>query len=886
MGKKKNKKQKIETVDSAQKIIDKPILLSETPFYRELDFKLKSAQEKLNINEAEKNNVKQYLDNTHNLYHQIKERALSIKSEILDEPAASSQGYEYGDNVFFDLENNNYLSKNLYLMPECYVDVDGSIRLCQDNGLYIDKKQYSSSRLFLADKTKIDSDLNYISSFEKILDAVVSKINSNNKFTYFCMLPESVDMFNTKLRRCLNTSKGKIISIPKSIAVTYCMLKELNFGDRFCVADLDGLHPVVTQLFIGKDENGEKVILREGFITKHTIKYDYLSFANDYLNSFSKKYDVTFTDDEKNNLVTNKKLMSIFLRKEIISLFRDEGRISVFFDEDIYNKCIKEFSTTNCIFSRCSKAYIVSSIPGLVSGENLVRVEPIDSFKGLEFIRNKLHDDENAIIWKERLPRVSLEVIDDNIGRFKVVDLIEEDNEGQNIRLSVDEEIELPFKGTITLQKGKKEYYLPLDREVYSEDINSAKEAYFCDKSFPLEEDLLVDLVVRYNYMSESPIKLYAIPRTRTLDFTELSNTWVDPHEIKVYSGPIYNGHPKKIEEFYRDDTFTRTTRNLSNFMNGYTRFNEDSWKKNKADDEFHLDYQYIIYNFRSMRSLFDSSNVKTPQFKKLFEQYQTKQFLDTYLELYTEDSSYKDKYSKKDVKKYLSGLQKPMSDMIVASWYYMPKDSTIKSIYSMLATNQKHFDILARLSRCILAKEDDIYNVFDNLSDNLYKEISKAKAKKKSLAEDWNDLASDIRDMSSNCWFNKNWIYNFYYSSKGKECIPGLISAIHDYLVEGVFGHGKKFRDIMEFLVCISRLKSVDPEILNPNRQETKEILYALKNSYNAVEAKVGTEKMVSRLSMSTDQGPLFGYKNYIYMLIMTLSGEGQVDLVGYHDD
>ena len=53
---------------------------------------------------------------------------------------------------------------------------------------------------------------------------------------------------------------------------------------------------------------------------------------------------------------------------------------------------------------------------------------------------------------------VSLEVIDESIGRFKTINLIEEDNEGQNIRLSVDEEIELPFKGTITLQKGKKEY--------------------------------------------------------------------------------------------------------------------------------------------------------------------------------------------------------------------------------------------------------------------------------------------------------------------------------------------------------------------------------------------------------------------------------------------
>lgn len=886
MGKKKNKKEQIKKTDFVQETIDNKTPLSETPFYKELDFKLKSAQEKLEISKEEKDTVKQYLDNTPNLYHQIKEKAFSIQRTILNKTFHSSTESEYVDNVLFDLENNYFLSGNIYSMPECYIDADENIRLCQNNGLYINKKQYSSSSLFLTEKAKIDSDSNYISSFEKMLDSIVSKIDSNNKFSFFCMLPESVDMFNTKLRRCLNTSKGKIISIPKSIAITYCMLKELNFGDRFCVVDLDGLHPVITQLFIGKDENGEKVILREGFITKHNIKYSYISFAHYYLQCFSKKYDVTFSDNELNNLVTNKEIMKIFLEKTTISLFRDDGRIEVFFDEEIYNECMMKFTTINCIFQRCDKAIIVSSIPGLISGENLVQFNPIDSFNGLKIIRGILQLNESAVIWKERLPRVSLEVIDDKIGRFKIVNLIEENNEGQNIRLSVDEEIELPFKGTITLQKGKKEYYLPLDREVYSEDINSAKEAYFNDKSFPLKEDIPVDLVVKYNYMSESPLKLYAIPKIKDVEFTELTNTWVDPHEIKVYSGPIYNGHPKKIEEFLYNDTFIRTTGNLINFMNGYTSFDKDSWKINKADDEFHLDYKYVINSFRSIRSLFDSSNVKSPQFKKLFEQYQTKQFLDTYLELYTKKATYENKYNKKDVKKYLAGLQKPISDMIVASWYFDPQDSTFNSIYSMLATNQKHFDILARLSRCILTKDDDIYNVFDNLSENLFEDISKAKEKKKSIAEDWSDLASDIRDMSSNCWFNKNWIYNFYKSSKGKDCISGLISSIHDYLVEGIFGHGKKFRDIMEFLVCVSRLKSVDSGILNPNNQETKDILYELKKSYNAVEAKVGAEKMVSRLSISTDQGSLFGYKNYIYMLIMTLSGEGQVDLVGYHDD
>ena len=85
---------------------------------------------------------------------------------------------------------------------------------------------------------------------------------------------------------------------------------------------------------------------------------------------------------------------------------------------------------------------------------------------------------------------------------------------------------------------------------------------------------------------------------------------------------------------------------------------------------------------------------------------------------------------------------------------------------------------------------------------------------------------------------------------------------------------------------MCISRLKDLDNNILNPNEEKTKEILNILKNSYDDFVNKLGTDKMVSRLITKVDQGPLFGYPNYIYMLIMTLSGEGQVDLVGYHDE
>lgn len=889
MGKRKNKNKL--NIDKT-KVIENSLASSKlkeekqetSKYFIELNSNIKTTQDKLDAKNSIKNDVKAYLNEDHMLYENIKENAFNIQKNVLNYSRKPINVEEKSEYIFFDFENNSYLANDVHIMSECYLSDSGNIHLCKQNGLYIGKEHYSSSSLFLADKKQINSNRNYISSFGRILDSIVSNTESNKKYPYFCMLPETIDVFNTKVRSCLNTSKGKIISIPKSIAITYFFLDELAYGDRYCVVDLDGIHPVATQLSIGKDENGNKVILREGFFKKYDIKYTYLKFASEYIRRYELKYSIIFLESEKISLINNKKLAKLFKSKETIYLFRNDGRVDVIFDKDIYEKCFKEYLTTNCLFPNCTRTYVVSELQGLVKGDTIFEVDNSVSFKGLKLIRKKLLNDENAIIWKERLPKISLEVIDDTVGRFKIVNLVDENSEGQDIRLSVDEEIELPFRGTITLQKGKKDYYLPLEREIYSEDVNGAKEAHFKDKSFPLERDIPVELIVKYNYMSETPIKLYARPKTKICEFQEISNTWVDPHEIEVYSGPIYNGHEKGIVQLKSDDIFSRIYKNFDRFLSGYTRFNETSWVNDPTGERFHKDYIGFIWSYRQIRMLFDSENVKEDLFKKLYNQYNLNRFFEKYVELL--DNADSTNYDREDVKKYLKGIRRPVSDFVVACWYFDRDNKNVKRVYKYIASQKDEVESLCRLSRCINNLQDDIYDIYDNLSEQIYEEILKSKSKGIGFASKHASITSYVRGLSSNCWFNKDWIFNFYNSSKGKECILEIINFTYDFLSGGDYGRTKKFRDILEFLVCISRLREIDQTILNPNDEKTKEILFILKNSYLDFEKSLGQEKLVSRLITNTSQGPLFGYPNYIYMLIMTLSGEGQVNLVGYHDE
>lgn len=100
------------------------------------------------------------------------------------------------------------------------------------------------------------------------------------------------------------------------------------------------------------------------------------------------------------------------------------------------------------------------------------------------------------------------------------------------------------------------------------------------------------------------------------------------------------------------------------------------------------------------------------------------------------------------------------------------------------------------------------------------------------------------------------------------------------------------------EISKLIDRLEHYEGKALNMKKAQKMVRLselakWLLDNSMDVVAIDVErihpsheADKLVSRLEMRQDQGPLHGYPNYIYMLIMVLSGEGQVDLVGYRDE
>lgn len=863
-----------------------------------LQNKIDSIDEQLIEKEIEKNEIDSYLQKDHKLptlfsdmidftHLEVLGRDDLMDNDSIDEPMEV-------EALYFDFENNCFDDGQIQTLPYCYLSNKKGLIMCENNGVYVDKKYFSVAKLFLANKEQL-KDLNYFHVFDKIIDFTLHQYSVSSKISTFCMIPESIDAFNTRLRKM----QRNMISVPKSVAILYNYLDDLEENEKYYVIDLDGKTPVVTRLSIEQN----KMIIREGLVPYLDIKYTCVNFYREYLKQFAIKYRVKFTDNEEDRLVNNKELSIIFQKKSTkILIFQKEQAIILFFDKDIYNQCINRFFKRQLKDSKISKTFVSSSFLDNNCRFGTKKVTPKIAFLGLKKIREVLKNDPNAVVWKEGLPKISLEVIDENKEIFTYLDLIGE-NSYQNIRLiSVNDIITLPFEKTIILKKGQQKVYLPLQREIFSEDINSEKEAYFYidEKNFPIERDLKVDLSVTYNYLSSSPITLSIKTHDKEASPQfQVSNTWEEPHLIEKISPPIYQERKQVIiQDDWLERCINSTYEAINMFINGKIVMKplDRKFKENKVGMEYHIDYEFLIFKYKQIRELFDSRNVGNKSFKKIY----CKANVDIlWNEMWNAIEAYDNNkldYGEYGLKTYFRGILIAMSDMIVSSYYlakrYFFNCDNISRIYQYLS-EKDNFEILSKLSRCILRKEDDVYGVFEKITKYLFdkvqqlKELKELKYKSKSYEykDKYNEIIRCIRNLSSNCWFNEEWIFNFYNTQNGPVLVKEIINIIANYLNDKEnYGESKKYRDLLEFLVCLSRLNVKEPSILNPNNSQTKKILKQLKYDFLEYEKKMSSSNLQSRLEIEQDK--LQGYPNYIYILIMALSGEEQVNLMGYRDD
>lgn len=250
----------------------------------------------------------------------------------------------------------------------------------------------------------------------------------------------------------------------------YCSSRELNFEENV----REGLvrTGAVKRLLLGDDY--ANFFVDEGSVLHlYQLEYDseILSQCIDDWLSAAKKFWKSirnrFGDERRTNHIM---LLSDVVTDSFIQLKRDDDLYHIFEDEpdvDIY---------------QCGESQILGG--ALVYKERLNRHLPT---------------------WTEYLPKLSLEVIKD--GNYAELELIGDDVSfdvmGDDNEHLVDEKL--------ILKAGEKEFSFPLRKQDISRKATTI-DAYITDKSFPLNHDVIVSLLVRYRYGFDNSFELTLCP--------------------------------------------------------------------------------------------------------------------------------------------------------------------------------------------------------------------------------------------------------------------------------------------------------------------------------------------------------------------------------------
>lgn len=419
-------------------------------------------------------------------------------------------------------------------------------------------------------------------------------------------VPDSIDEFSQKnMKRLLRVNFDNAFPIWRSVAGTTSSRSNLSLDNESKILVIDCNGDTTTTVLL-KPIYNHKV---GDYIFERYAPYDcndennpinQLSFSENYLLEYLKKYNLTINDHDKENILKLGFIENILSTKtDVIHRITENNTdiyIKICYDPEIHNiiynkfvsrfkeyiKSLKDSTNLNGITQLILisdhlelKYNLKSFIESEFKFSQNILIQNSDVVDGLIELKNRLLN--NLPTWYEHLPDLSLEVIKDfhydklNLIKNKSVENIM----GKEQLFEVDE--------ILTLEAAKKEYKFPLLKTTAGK-TNTEFNAVIKDKSFPLKENLDVKLTVKYIYGNDNSYELLIEPLDKNQAvFKMLTAEWIEeiesasynpyPHfadvvltekdtaQLEAYIGKLERLFERKFIYFYieeRDLTYTR----------------------------------------------------------------------------------------------------------------------------------------------------------------------------------------------------------------------------------------------------------------------------------------------------------------------------------------
>ena len=709
---------------------------------------------------------------------------------------------------------------------------------------------------------------------------------------FMCLMPDMADDFDQTFRNQLNCQGTVLFPVPRSVALAYTLQEqEGEVPPEFLCLEYDDEAFWAVKVCKIEGENG--FLVRMGRENVEGTHLSYRALANCYLDRYQKKYKIELTKQARSNLIDTKALQQLMFDQNVPLLIDNGGKVlAVRQDEDILRMLRQQLEADIKQIRTQTKlpVYPLCSFFGGVE-DGLFTIRQLE--QGCLGLCGRA--DWGETLWQEYLPHLELEVNRDGI--FDIIELIGEKDRRQNVSTFLNTRVEIPVSNGIIWfpANGEKHYDLPLIREVYGYHDRDKLAEFKLEK--PLEEDTQVELTVYYRYGDIDSYQLVA--KGKDMIFT---SAWCNAERLDNQAPSfqeqrrqhfISQAEAKEVVVAFQNcgrkiRLHQRSQKLRYNAV--YTKRNKDYSKYlhelNELNGQKGWPY-FIIQNFFRIESKEDTEQYVSELLNdEVFDIVAGVLFgtLPTGHELGMDENSGQD-----EGKVLVQNMAEIACQM--GYFYCLSEDlpeafQAAEDILEYFREKQYHsLQYWAPITKYV-RREQDSHRIWDSFSEAL-----------KQLNYHKQDMYG-LRSISGVCFQTENWIFDFFHGPNGRAEVDLLVRSILNVLNSQEWLRRKNgsekynprmLRDILELLLCICRLKSEDPTILDCNEAQTKALVKRLKEVDRMMrdldEKKLLEYSFNSRLGIDSPDA----YRRVnpvIYALIQTLTGGKTVSLMGFSED
>lgn len=752
------------------------------------------------------------------------------------------------------------------------------------------------------------SDLNQSSDGETFIQKSIADTKSLYGIDEFeksiCLVPDTLSDFKDSIKSQLRAFSGKIVAIPRSIAAAYSYAENCGLpcgsSRELTVYDFNLLEPSETHIIIEHKADGELLFIRKKRIkSKKFASFRTDGVLDEYIEEFARENKFFIPGKLKKALVETRDILSPLWGKGDVLLNLPNGEYKkIGYSEKIAARALKRVLNKYRELIMAGHVCVLSELNCSVNG---IFALPQLSI-GCKKIAQRLR--EGKVIWKEYLPELSLEVIQG--GRFQMLSLIKKD-EVQNIsENSMEERIYLSIdNGKITLPAGESVIRLPLKREEFG-DYKQDKMAKFSGKGFPLIDRLEVDLRLSYSFGDPDSYLLEATGKDGKFS---VQSQWCDSEEEKINEVvyPVYD-KTSQIRISKEDIAWLHTflddlSKRLDEIYSGIyglsvvkNKHGYDESNLFKGCKGHPLNYRHnLLKKITEFSNFSEETNFSEEIWNTLIGFFESQTFSDLFDYLINPSSSWL--FEKVEDDKKLKRLVdiSVLNFMSNLGVFYCINDASIRNmsdplldLYIDRAEKWLQTEYLISASRCI-SHDNGIMNILNECVLEVLRN------------GDFKQKIKQIRNISSVCWYNEEWI--LYFRAIRPEIVPALEETVWKYMND-CFGEDVEYavakneiedntltvRDVMELALALCRLREKDKNILDSNKKQTKEIVAAVKRIDDLMhDINISpTEKFVSRVKFDGKEkrvSGLWGMSDPCYLLITQLIGKQNIKLIGFEE-